>query len=160
MARPKIGRPKKLSNKVSLKQERFIEEYIHTGNATQSAIVAGYSANSASVQGSRLLQHKVVAGIVEKVKRDVGQELIDNAHIAYQVMQDIMLDPKVSAKVRSDCASNLLDRAGYKAVNKQEITGAVSGSINATLTFDLVQRARELMAQKAKIIDISSDIRN
>ena len=158
MARPKIGRPKSTSKKVNLKQEKFVEEYIETGNATQSAIVAGYSASSASVQGSRLLQNKAVAGVIKDVKRDIAQELKDNAHIAYDVLQGIMLDNKVSAKVRSDVASNLLDRAGYKAVEKKVVTGSVSGNINQTVTLDLVQRARELMAKKAEAIDVTHEL--
>jgi len=154
----RIGRPKKLAKKVSLKQEKFIEEYIETGNATQSAIVAGYSANSASVQGSRLINNKAVAGVTAEVKRDIAQELKDNAHIAYDVLQGIMLDNKVSAKVRSDVASNLLDRAGFKAVEKKVVTGSVSGNINQTVILDLVQRARELMAKKAEAIEVECTI--
>ena len=153
MARPKIGRPKSVSKKINLKQEKFIENYIETGNATQSAIVAGYAVNSASVQGSRLMNNKAVAGVIQDVKRDIAQELKDNAHIAYDVLEGIMLNDQVSAKVRSDVASNLLDRAGFKAVTKNEITGNVTGGISNKVTFDLVQRTRVLMANKANIIE-------
>ena len=37
------------------KQKRFAEEYLLDLNATQAAIRAGYSAEAAIVQGSRLL---------------------------------------------------------------------------------------------------------
>ncbi|GMB02053.1 terminase small subunit [Pelosinus sp. IPA-1] len=158
MPKPRIGRPKSNAKKVTPKQEKFIEEYLETGNATQSARAAGYSEKCASVQGNRLKNNKAVVAVIEDIKRDVAQEIKDNAHIAYDVLQDIMLDPRVSAKVRSDVASNLLDRAGHKAVEKKQVTGSITGSINSTVTMDLVQRARELLATKSRTIDVTPDV--
>ena len=40
------------------RQEKFISEYLKTLNVTQSAIKAGYSPHTASVQGSRLQRMK------------------------------------------------------------------------------------------------------
>jgi len=42
---------------LTAKQQRFCEEYIKDLNATQAAIRAGYSENSAHVQGPRLLEN-------------------------------------------------------------------------------------------------------
>ena len=39
------------------KQTKFVDEYIRTGNATQAATIAGYSAESAAVIGSKLLRN-------------------------------------------------------------------------------------------------------
>ena len=36
------------------KQQAFIEHYVHTGNATKSAIMAGYSEKGAEVRGHNL----------------------------------------------------------------------------------------------------------
>ena len=36
------------------KQDRFIENYVLTGNATKSAIASGYSEKTAKVKGSQL----------------------------------------------------------------------------------------------------------
>ncbi|AIW27705.1 Putative terminase, superantigen-encoding pathogenicity islands SaPI [Staphylococcus aureus] len=43
-------------SELTAKQARFVNEYIRTLNVTQSAIKAGYSANSAHVTGCRLLK--------------------------------------------------------------------------------------------------------
>jgi phage terminase small subunit len=43
------------------KQQRFVAEYLIDLNATQAAIRAGYSAKTATEQGSRLLTHVQVA---------------------------------------------------------------------------------------------------
>lgn len=48
------------------KQQRFVDEYILDLNATQAAIRAGYSAQSASSQGERLLRNDEVAAAVQK----------------------------------------------------------------------------------------------
>ncbi|MBF0300149.1 MAG: terminase small subunit [Oligoflexia bacterium] len=42
---------------LSQKQKTFIESYLISGNATRSAIEAGYSAKSAYKTGSRLLKN-------------------------------------------------------------------------------------------------------
>ena len=44
---------------------KFAELYIRLGNATQAAIEAGYSAHSASAQGSRLLRTRKVQTLIE-----------------------------------------------------------------------------------------------
>ena len=47
------------------RQEKFISEYLKTLNVTQSAIKAGYSPHTASVQGSRLLKNEKVANTLK-----------------------------------------------------------------------------------------------
>ncbi|HEL1929679.1 TPA: terminase small subunit [Streptococcus suis] len=42
-------------SKLTLKQQRFADEYIICGNATEAAIKAGYSERTARSQGNRLL---------------------------------------------------------------------------------------------------------
>ncbi|ORO08975.1 terminase small subunit, partial [Staphylococcus aureus] len=43
-------------SELTAKQARFVNEYIRTLNVTQSAIKAGYNANSAHVTACRLLK--------------------------------------------------------------------------------------------------------
>lgn len=49
------------------KQKRFCEEYIIDLNATQAAIRAGYSENSAMEQGYQLLQKTSVSGYIQEL---------------------------------------------------------------------------------------------
>ena len=51
---------------ITLRQERFILEYILSANATQSAIKAGYSDHTAKQQGSRLLSNVDIQNEIEK----------------------------------------------------------------------------------------------
>lgn len=52
-------------NKLSAKQQRFVEEYLVDKNATQAAIRAGYSEKTAGVMGYENLRKPAVAEAVE-----------------------------------------------------------------------------------------------
>lgn len=61
--------PKKAKgDRLTPRQERFVEEYIIDLNATQAAIRAGYAAKDADVQGSRLLGNVRVSRAVASAK--------------------------------------------------------------------------------------------
>lgn len=145
----KPGRKAKKELALTPKQAKFVEVFNNTGNESLAKKEAGYSENTKLTE---LRNSPTISPVI----RDIRQELVDNAHVAYQVLQDIMMDSKVSAKVRSDVAINLMDRAGYKAVEKKEVTGSISGNVSSTLTLDLIQRTRELRAKKQEAIEIES----
>ena len=55
-----------MSKKLTVKQRKFIAEYIKTGNATQSAIAAGYSKATAYSIGQENLKKPEILKAVEK----------------------------------------------------------------------------------------------
>lgn len=59
---------------LSLKQKKFADEYIISGNATKSAIEAGYSKKTAESIGSRLLRNVKVSGYISKRTQEVFEE--------------------------------------------------------------------------------------
>lgn len=58
------------------RQEKFVHEYIKTLNVTQSAIKAGYSPQSAHVQGSRLLKNEKVYRYIKEQKEQYMDESV------------------------------------------------------------------------------------
>ena len=56
--------------KLTPKQERFCEEYLIDLNATQAAIRAGYSANTAREQGARLLSNVNIQNRIAELKAE------------------------------------------------------------------------------------------
>ncbi|SCT25083.1 terminase small subunit [Staphylococcus caeli] len=58
------------------RQEKFVHEYIKTLNVTQSAIKAGYSPQSAHVQGSRLLKNEKVSKYIKEQKEEYMDESV------------------------------------------------------------------------------------
>ena len=80
------------------KQERFVIEYLKSFNATQAAIEAGYSANTAYSQGSRLLKDVEISAAIEAFMRE-------NAMSAAEVLYHL------TAIARGDI-SDVLDNGG------------------------------------------------
>jgi phage terminase small subunit len=53
-----------------LRHRKFLAEYLRTGNATESAIRAGYSPRTAAVQGSRLLRTKLAPFVADALRAE------------------------------------------------------------------------------------------
>ena len=56
------------------RQQRFIEEYSLSGNATQAATAAGYSNSSAHVTGSRMLRNAKVWRAISTKQRKAAEK--------------------------------------------------------------------------------------
>lgn len=52
--------------KLTLKQKKFADEYIISGNATESAIKAGYSSKYANTNVSKLLQNTTIKSYIDE----------------------------------------------------------------------------------------------
>lgn len=59
--------------KLTDKQERFVQEYLIDLNATQAAIRAGYSEKTAYSQGQRLLKNVEVKKLIEEGQKTVAE---------------------------------------------------------------------------------------
>jgi len=89
---------------LTLKQQRFADEYLCDLNATQAAIRAGYSSKTAEWIGPQLLgKTHVAAAIAERIK--ARQERT-------QVSQDYVLAIIIETIERCRQASPVLDRRG------------------------------------------------
>lgn len=51
---------------MSLKQQRFADEYIISGNATDAAVKAGYSSKYANTNASKLLQNTTIKSYIDE----------------------------------------------------------------------------------------------
>lgn len=52
--------------KMTLKQQRFADEYIITGNATKSALKAGYSSKYTNTNANKLLQNTTISKYIQE----------------------------------------------------------------------------------------------
>lgn len=94
------------------KQKRFVEEYLIDLNATQAAIRAGYSPDTAQEQSSRLLSNvmiktAVAKAMAERSKRTgINQDRVlqELARIGFARITDIM-DP-ATARIREDASND------------------------------------------------------
>ena len=69
----------KKKDRLTLKQKRFADEYIISGNATEAAIVAGYSKKYTNTNAFKLLQNTAIKKYI-----DERLEAINSAKIADQ----------------------------------------------------------------------------
>ena len=61
---------------MSLKQQRFADEYIISGNATQAAVKAGYSSKYANTNASKLLQNTTIKSYIDERLAQLASEKI------------------------------------------------------------------------------------
>ncbi|WP_270333092.1 terminase small subunit [Ligilactobacillus acidipiscis] len=55
-----------MARKLTVKQQKFVDEYIESGNATESAINAGYSKKTAGQVGSENLKKLEIKNAIDK----------------------------------------------------------------------------------------------
>lgn len=107
---------------LSPKQMLFVQAYLKNSNITAAAISAGYSERSASVTGSRMLKNANILAFLAKkeakLDRDLRELFVEDALIAYNVLKEIMNKPEAQDKDRLVAARDLLDRAGYKPIDR------------------------------------------
>lgn len=118
-----------MSNKLTPKQAMFAKEYLKDLNATQAAIRAGYSEDSANVEGSRLLAKANIAERIQKgmdaraIACGIDSEMVlaELYKLASYNVQDFIIDGKDGLKSIGD-----LDRDNAAAIT--EITTRSVGS--------------------------------
>jgi phage terminase small subunit len=99
------------------RDEEFVREYVRNGgNATQAALTCGVSDTSASTIGYRLKNRLGVE--IDAEQREI---LRGYAPKAFEQMRNLAENAE-SENVRLKANSDLLDRAGYRPIDKSEIT--------------------------------------
>ena len=103
--------------KESRRDEDFVRHYVSNGgNATQAAIACGVSETSAGTIGHRL-KIRLLDGIEEAQK----EALKGYSSKALGQIQ-ALAESAVSEKVKLDANKDLLDRAGWKPIDKSHIS--------------------------------------
>lgn len=79
---------------MTLKQERFVEEYLIDLNATQAAIRAGYSPKTANEQGARLLAKVSIQAAVSKAQAERSRRTgINQDRVLLELAKVAFLNP-------------------------------------------------------------------
>ena len=131
-------------------QKLFVDNYLklRKKNQTQAAVDAGYSPKSASSQAYQLLQNPIVLEYLEKrekqLEKELKREFFFDAIDARQVLSDIINNPESKDADRINAAKDLLDRAGYKAVDVHEIQANVNTNADGLTDSELEERIAEI----------------
>ena len=98
------------------RESDFIREYVENGgNATAAARAIGISNVSASTVG-----HRMKMRLIHQIEEEQRDSLIGYAVKAIHYLQYLMEHAK-SESVRLGAIKEILDRAGLKPINRQEI---------------------------------------
>ena len=96
------------------KQSAFVKEFAMSGNATQSAIKAGYSAKTAHAKG-HFLRHQLQIQIEDETRK-MMQAAVPGA--LAQIVD--LAGHATSEQVRLQAAKDILDRSGLKPTERVE----------------------------------------
>lgn len=126
-------------SKLTLKQKRFADEYIISGNIEQSAISAGYSKNYARAQAHKLLANVGIKNYIEE-----RLKLLDSEKIADQkeVLQYL------SAVMRGEHKEKTLISIGELG---QEIVDIDVGAKDRIKAAELLGRRYKLFTDKVEV---------
>lgn len=75
---------------MTIKQKKFADEYIKTGNATQSAINAGYSKKTARVTGAENLTKPNIKAYIDKKLSELESESIAESKEVLQYLTSVL----------------------------------------------------------------------
>ena len=112
---------------LNIRQEKFCLEYAKTGNATQSAIEAGYSENTARITASKLLSKVNIKNRIEELAGEYKTEKIADI----QEMQEAL-----TAIIRQEMTEEVLmmvnqgEYGDVQACNKKPAIRDVINAIN------------------------------
>ncbi len=143
----KIIAKKPIKKKLTLKQQKFKTEYIKTGNATKSAIKAGYSKKTAYSIGSENLKKPEIQ---EEIKSDAEKLGIDAAYVLgnFKEIADFNKQKIIVARVKKD-----VDGEFQEIVNEEMRDAAAA--IKST---EMLGKHLSLFTEKSEIkLDIKDD---
>ena len=98
------------------KQQKFVEFYVMTGNAKKSAIMAGYSAATAEVNGCKLRKQ-----LSAEIDQETRTAIAHHAAMSVKNLVDLANNAE-SETVKLQANKDILDRAGYKPTDRVEQT--------------------------------------
>lgn len=141
---------------LSLKQQRFAEEYLLDGNGTQAALRAGYAQSGAGVQAERLLKN---ANVLEVIKAGQQKRAKKRGISASWVLKRLIHESKTAEKDAARVkALELVGKHLGMFTEKLELTGKDGGPIEiADITEE--ERARRVLVLIRKYEMITNDDR-
>ena len=120
--RKETDKEKEAKKHLNQKQIRFVQEYMKTNNVRQSAIKAGYSAKTASVQGSRLLSNVKVSAYINAINERLESDKTADIQEVMEYLTSVMrgekkdqFDLDASLGDRTRAASELAKRLDVRA---------------------------------------------
>jgi phage terminase small subunit len=112
-----------MMNRLSPKQESFVQNYIKSGNATQSYLDAGYNTKSPDVGASQLLRNNSIIERLDELKK-LGEEefKIDKAFLTEKYLEIHEKAMEGSINVSKGALDSLARMWGVNEADKVDLT--------------------------------------
>ena len=102
-------------NKLTLKQKRFADEYIISGNATQSAIKAGYSEKTANRIATENLSKLVIKNYIESKLKELEDKKIAKQEEVLQYLTSVLRgESKSTIVVVEGCGDGVSEARSFE----------------------------------------------
>lgn len=125
--------------KLTLKQKKFADEYIISGNATESAIKAGYSKKTANRIGSENLSKLDIKNYIDERLKEIESEKIAD-------QQEVL--KYLSAVMRGEMTEQTLISVGESG---QKITSIDIGAKDRIKAAELLGKRYRLWTDKSEV---------
>ncbi|MCT7789588.1 MAG: terminase small subunit, partial [Lactobacillus crispatus] len=144
--------------KLTIKQKKFADEYVKTGNATDAAIKAGYSEKYAHTNANKLLQNTTIKARIDAqmqkleddkiMKADEALRLItaiargeETTTVETQEGYELTVYPTITEKQRASEA--ILKRYPLSPLDKAQIKKAQADAVKAEAEANLAKAQAE-----------------
>lgn len=137
------------NNTLTLKEERFVQAYVQTGNATEAVIQAGYDVRdreTARYIGYRNTTKDHIKKAIEDETNMFAQRLNDEANHLLDILLEMAYSKDVPSGIRVRVITDLLDRAGYTA--KKLVSTDVNVLTETRYSLEIAKRARDMMVDR------------
>ena len=131
------------------KQLLFATEYIKTANATQAALKAGYSENSARQQGSRLLSNANVSQYIQSHMEKKNKSTIATADEVLEYLTKVMNGEEKDAIADRTKAAELLGKRHMLFTEKVKL--------DAEIEIDISDRMKQARVKSDEIQQGTTD---
>lgn len=108
-----------MSKVLTQKQELFCQEYVKTGNATESAVKAAYAQNSANVTASKLLTNANIKNRIKELNDEIKN---DNIAEAIEIQEFLTKQMRGEAKEECVVVESIGNYRSQATIIKKEIT--------------------------------------
>lgn len=133
------------AQKLTPRQEKFVSEYLKTGNATKSAIAAGYNEKTAAPAASRMLRNVKVSRAIEarQAKRNERCEMEEDwelkhaQEVALRCLQATPVKDMFGKKVRDEDGNILYTFNARDAVSALTLVAKLRGKFIDRKQIDL-----------------------
>lgn len=169
--------------KLTLKQQKFADEFLISGNATKAAIKAGYSKKTAGSMGGENLKKPEINSYIEKRRKEIESNKIAKQKEIFEYLSSVMrgkqkdavltadgvIEVPVSVKDRINAAKELLRRDPGDPLIKAQTEKAIAEAKVATVQAEELEKITDSSVKKmdkltvdelkklARLGDISND---